>query len=359
MRDKSSHLHISHSMFGCLLLGLLSVLLKVEGFVRVGILPLYSPQPIDPGVYSNLFTYAHLIDISYCVDKFSQIGEPFECDLDCSERFPNVTLVDQWYFDDSVCGYIATTYSNIFQYNLTILSKNPKKTIIVSLRGTRSVYDSITDLKVDMTPYSNLRYSLPFCGRNCKIHSGFAEYFRNTLRAMHLSLEKELMDEPNYELVFVGHSMGGSVALLLALHYLDLGFDKMTVVTMGQPLTGNKDFTTWVDFVMESYLPVAHNTFDRKYLRVVHKDDIVTTLPRKGGNLFEKYCQFDNQIYLNVSASTTIPAPNRVVDCFSGSNPMCISGDFLNVPLGRLLTNNYVESHNTYFRYLGLCGLRV
>lgn len=319
----------------------------------------YPPEPIDDQVYDNLYTYAHLIDIAYCVDKFHHIGDPFECELACSSRFPNVTLVKQWYFDDSVAGYIATTESNIFSYNDTAQEKGPtKKTIIVSLRGTRSLYDTIADLKVEMVPYLNLRYSLPFCGRNCKIHIGFNEYFQNTLQAVHKVLDKELDVAEDYELVFLGHSMGGSVALLLALHYLDLGYDKMTLVTMGQPLVGNKDFTTWADYVMGSYNPVSHNTFGRKFLRLVHKGDIVTTLPKNGGMLFERYYQFNNQIYLNVSAENTLPSPEQVVDCFTGDNPYCIAKDFQNVGLVGWLSKNYFESHNTYFRHLGLCGIK-
>lgn len=315
----------------------------------------FDPEPIDSVVYSNLYTYAHLIDIAYCVDKFHQIGEPFECELACSSRFPNVTLVKQWYFDDSVAGYIATTKSNIFKYKQPEehVNSGKMKTIIVSLRGTRSLYDTIADLKVDMVSYSNLRYSLPYCGTNCKIHIGFNEYFHNTLRAIHLVLENELEGLENYELVILGHSMGGSVALLLALHYLDLGYERITLVTMGQPLVGNKEFTTWADYVLGSYMPVEHNRFDRVYLRIVHKGDIVTTIPRNGG-LFENYYQFNNQIYLNISTTETLPGPEQVVDCFTGDNSKCIAKDF---PVRKLLSNNYYENHNTYFRHLGLCGI--
>lgn len=312
--------------------------------------PSFIPQPIDPVVYGNLKTYAHLTDIAYCVDKFHKIEEPFACDLQCSDRFPNVTLVHQWYLDDSVAGYIASTYTNIFNYNEPT---GGKKTVIVSLRGTRSIYDTVADLKVPMAPYSNLRYRLPYCGPNCRIHGGFAEYFRNTLRAIHDLVERQLLEE-NYELVLVGHSLGGSVALLLALHYLDLGYNKLTLVTMGQPLVGNKDFTTWADYVLGSAYPVVHNTYDRKYFRVVHKGDIVTTVPRQG-LFFERYYPFENQIYLNASASCTVPAVEQVVDCFSGDNPACIAGDFP----GDVLLDNYYENHNTYFRHMGLCGIHV
>lgn len=314
------------------------------------------PKPIDRDIYSNLFTYAHLIDISYCISSVGGISEPFQCDLSCEERFPNVTLAYQWYFDDLVTGYIATTYANIFNYNDTSTEKPPKKTIIVSLRGTRSFFDSYTDLKVDMVQYSNLRHKLPYCGDNCKVHKGFFEYYIHTLLNIRVVLDKELNYE-NCELLIVGHSMGGSVALLLALHYLDLGYVQMTLVTMGQPLVGNREFVKWVDKVMGSNIEPKHNTYNRKYFRIVHKNDIVTTIPNN--NILNAYHQFDNQIYLNCSSDTTVPFPDTVVDCVTGDNPYCIRKDFQGISLIDYISRNYFKSHNTYFRKLGLCGMKI
>lgn len=312
------------------------------------------PQPIDREIYNNLFTYAHLIDISYCVSNTNHISEPFVCDLECLERFPNVTLVHQWYNDDSDCGYIATTTENIFNYNST---SEGKKTVIVSLRGTHSFFDSYADLKVDMVQYSNLQQTLPYCGSKCMVHQGFYQYFAATLVQIHEVLDRELSTD-NYELIIVGHSMGGSVALFLALHYLDRGYDKLTLVTMGQPLVGNKEFVTWADGVLGSFEKPVHNTFHRKYFRVVHKNDMVATIP-KTNNLMNSYHQFDNQIYLNCTASNSNPSPNEVVDCVHGDNQYCIKGDFQPIKMIGEISRNYYLSHNTYFRKMGLCGMKI
>lgn len=313
-----------------------------------------SVSPIDNEIYSNLYTYAHLIDISYCISSTSRIGEPFECELSCEKRFPNVTLAYQWYFDDSVCGYIATTNSNIFDYENA--SNSSKKTIIVSLRGTRSIFDTFTDLKTDLTDYVNVNSKLPACGDQCKVHQGFYDYFLRTLAIIQRVLLHELINTPDdYELLIVGHSMGGAIGLFISLHFLDLGFDKMTLVTMGQPLVGNKQFVNWVDDVMGSRCKAKHNSFDRKYLRIIHKGDIVTVIPnnRKNDN---NYYQFENQIYLNCSASNPVPSLEKVVDCQTASNQACIAKDF---KTHDSINRNYFESHNTYFRKLGLCGMRI
>lgn len=321
----------------------------IPGDQSVMMTSLVDPEPLDEDIYRNMFTYAHLIDISYCISSTSHIEPPFRCGLNCEERFPNVTLVHQWYFDDSVCGYIAVTHSNIFNYKETA-----RKTIIVSLRGTRSLYDSYTDIKVDMVNYSNLGTKLRDCGARCRVHRGFYKYYLNTLIQIDKILRKELDEQEDYELLILGHSLGGAISLLLSLYYLDLGYDKMTVITMGQPLVGNQPFVSWADDVLGSNMPVVHDTFDRKYFRVIHKNDVVATIP-SNSNIMDSYSQFSNQIYLNCSATETIPTIDQVVDCHDGENPLCIKKDF-----GKLdfFTHNYLQAHTTYFRSMGLCGIR-
>ncbi|RCK58098.1 Lipase A [Candida viswanathii] len=314
-----------------------------------------SIRSIDSEIYSNLYTYAHLIDISYCISEINRIGEPFDCNLNCEKRFPNVSLVYQFYFDDSVTGYIATTHSNIFNYNET--ASGSKKTVIVSLRGTRSIFDTMADLKLDMIPYTNNGVKVPLCGHNCKVHRGFFDYYTRTLSLIHPYIIQELRsaeeDDEDYELLILGHSLGGSVAYLLGLYYADLGYDKMTLVTMGQPLLGNQEFVEWGDEVLGSRFEAKHNDFKRKFLRVIHKDDVVTTIP-KDPNIFNHYYQFDNQIYLNSSEDDTRPMLSEVVDCLYGTNNQCIAKDF---PLFAFARHNYLRIHITYFRRMGLCGL--
>ncbi|KAI5956756.1 hypothetical protein KGF54_000373 [Candida jiufengensis] len=325
-------------------------------------------EPLDPEIFSNLYTYAHLIDISYCISNLGGIEKPFKCDLNCESRFPNMTLIYQWYFDDSVAGYIATTHDNIFRYNETTggNKSKKKKTIIISLRGTKSFSDTYADLKINMINYSNLGLNLKLCGSECKVHKGFYEFYTRTLNVINQYVINELKgleqdvcksprEEEDYELIILGHSLGGSVALLLGLHYLDMGYDKLTLVTMGQPLLGNYEFVNWVDEAMSSSEPPKHNDFKRKFLRVIHKNDIITTLPKNQYSI-DKYYQFNNQIYLNCSASNTRPSLDQVVDCIDGDNDLCIAKDY---PYDILDRHNYLQIHLTYFRRIGFCGIRI
>lgn len=313
-----------------------------------------TPQPVATETYNDLHTYARLIDISYCIDSYHQIESPFKCEL-CSPVSNNMSLICQWYFDDAVCGYISKTYSNLFE-NEYLDHSNKLKKIVVSLRGTRSLHDTVADIQVSMIDYKNRGLNIPICGTECRVHSGFWGYFKSTLEIIESRLQAEIeVSKPNYELIFVGHSLGGSVALLLALHFLDLGYSKMTLVTMGQPLVGNNAFATWADKILGSSNSAPLGRSPRQFIRVIHKGDVVATVPRNG-RLFERYHNFENQVYINTSAEAVVPQPNQVVDCFSGDNPECIAGDFA-APFSP--QDDFYRNHDTYFRRMGLCGFHI
>lgn len=312
--------------------------------------------PISQFTLSCLYTYAHLLDIAYCIDDFRRIDPPFECDLECLSRFPHMRLIYQWYFDDSVCGYIASTNHTLF--NATGLKVGSKTkvspTVIISLRGTRSVSDTMIDFKIDMTPYSTPDKGIPLCGARCRVHAGFYDYYKNTVEAIHPYVVSALKEAgPDVTLVVVGHSLGGAVGLFVALHYLSLGLNNVKLVTMGQPLVGNQDFVDWADYVLGSDYALNETSDLRKWLRVIHRNDLISTIPR--GSFLDRYAQFNNQIYVNTSAANALPQLGQVVDCKLGSNGRCIAGDSLRPRLA----SEYFISHNTYFRHLGLCGIHV
>lgn len=309
------------------------------------------PTTIDKKLYEDLFTYSHLVDIAYCVSNIGKIDLPFQCPLNCSELFPNMTLSYQWAFDSSVGGYISSTYGDIFQYNEEEHNNEFKK-IIVSLRGTHSLHDSLIDVETNMVDYKNNGNLLPDCEK-CAVHEGFMNVYEKTLENIESILELEINETPLYEVYFMGHSLGGSVALLLALHFLDKGYHNLKVVTFGQPLVGNKEFVSWADQVLQSNLSIDSLSSNRKYFRVIHKHDIVTVIPKISENIKE-YAQFDNQIYLNISSDTIEPVHNEVVDCKLGKNLQCILGDLKEITL----KFNYYKDHNTYFRKLGLCSFK-
>ncbi|MCO4782634.1 MAG: lipase family protein [Candidatus Cloacimonetes bacterium] len=97
--------------------------------------------------------------------------------------------------------------------------------------------------------------------RGVKTHIGF----HNTAKEL-LLLVKEKLNR-NYTTTVSGHSLGGSTAVLLGLYLEHFKFEKVNVLSFGQPRITNKKG--------------AHKLLDFPVKRVIHEDDIVTKLVPK------------------------------------------------------------------------------
>jgi pimeloyl-ACP methyl ester carboxylesterase len=76
---------------------------------------------------------------------------------------------------------------------------------------------------------------------------------------------------PDYQIVFVGHSLGGALATLAAVDFQDrYGYgDRISIYTFGSPRVGNPGWARYVDS-----LP-----FGNRMYRIVHRGDPVAHLP--------------------------------------------------------------------------------
>ncbi len=92
-----------------------------------------------------------------------------------------------------------------------------------------------------------------------KLHRGFNKAVKEILPTI-----KELLD-PNHKVVLSGHSLGGSMAIIIAMYLEKEGFDIQWIVTMGQPkITDTQGAETY------KHLPL---------LRLVHHLDLIPSLP--------------------------------------------------------------------------------
>ncbi|PRD22372.1 UNVERIFIED_CONTAM: Dagla [Trichonephila clavipes] len=88
-----------------------------------------------------------------------------------------------------------------------------KKYIIIAVRGTRSISDLLTDIDAE-TLYFPLESKRKF-----KCHRGAlrsALFVQNKINELNI-LERAFTENPNYTLALTGHSLGGSIAAILAL----------------------------------------------------------------------------------------------------------------------------------------------
>ena len=123
-------------------------------------------------------------------------------------------------------GYQLTGFSRIpeVEVNYLVATSDTKKQHIIAVRGTANVENAIVDvsLKLLMDPHANIL-----------LHQGFAQAAESIYKEVLPTLKK------GYMISTTGHSLGGAVALILAM-YLDM--DKIPlgpVITFGQPKVTN------------------------------------------------------------------------------------------------------------------------
>ena len=224
------------------------------------------------------------------------------------------------------------------------------KRIIVAFRGTYSIANTIADLSTNHAEYAPFPSEqdndtlcatsqsqsqndkeplipqlttqhkkrsddIPECA-NCTVHSGFMTSWRNTRCIVVPHVEQALRDYPDYELVLVGHSLGGAVAALAALEFQARGMDPH-VTTFGEPRVGNKDFNEYFDQRFNLHSISAE---DAKYRRVTHASDPIPLLPLEEWG----YRMHAGEIY--ISKTSLPPTRSDLHHCKGDQDMDCIAG---------------------------------
>ncbi|KAG5366575.1 Autophagy-related protein 8 [Yarrowia sp. B02] len=280
-------------------------------------------------VNSDSFNYlekqAKLANIAYCGGS-SLLTQPFSCAYQCKE-FPNMELVSTW--GDSV------TLSALVAGYLSI--DHVDKEIVVGFRGSHTLKDWIVDLMVTRSAVDD---AYPGCS-GCRVHHGFFASYKATLAKFDDDLKKLVAANPGYRVNVVGHSLGGSVALLAATDFKNRGYDTY-LTTFGQPVTGNSAFADYVDNLwFGSPTPqTLSGGPDRKYYRVTHKSDVVPRVPFWPG-----YTQNAGEVYISVPEIN--PPVSALRYCEGEVNNQCVHGN-------SLLSLISLTAHHNYFVYIGV-----
>ncbi|RDW77075.1 hypothetical protein BP6252_05128 [Coleophoma cylindrospora] len=334
---------------------------------------IFQDANISLPLFAELEELARIVDISYCVGT-TGISKPFQCASRCND-FPNFELVTTFntgpLMSDS-CGYVALDHGKKTSGSGGI--HQGKGRIIVAFRGTYSIANTIVDLSTvpqEYVPYPEEpgnsttnpdggdvgRQRPPFWDRipkpgflsarrrsvrqseslqaqkasptarirgdqsrkceNCTVHSGFWTSWQNTRSVIlpHLYLMKQ--NHPDYDLHFVGHSLGGAVAALAGLEANGLGW-KPTITTFGEPRVGNAPFRDYIDsiFALNSK---SNDGNGERYRRVTHVDDPVPLLPLQEWG----YRAHAGEVYISKAALSPMRADVRL--CFGDEDVNCIA----------------------------------
>ncbi|KAA8900830.1 Alpha/Beta hydrolase protein [Sphaerosporella brunnea] len=275
---------------------------------------------ITTELFSTLSELSLLVDISYCVNALTPgISQPFSCASFCSQ-FPSFELITTFHtgltLSDS-CGYIALSHA-----------PSPRR-IVVAFRGTYSLANALVDLSFAPQQY------IPYPGgeecHNCTVHAGFLSSWEETSKLISPVIASLKGKYEGYELVLLGHSLGGAVAALAALEYHSLGWEPQ-VTTFGEPRVGNKGLAEFLDARFA----------DGAYRRVTHVNDPVPLLP------FDRLGYWPHQGEVFIGKTELPPEKDDVWTCEGAMDESCSAGSGLTVWGG-------LESHRDYFHRLGLC----
>jgi len=123
-------------------------------------------------------------------------------------------------------NYKLALYHTIpdIQISFFLATNELTKTQIISVRGTSNIENAMVDISLKLMIDKNT---------GLRLHEGF------TFAAKKVYAELEPLLNSDYKINVTGHSMGGAVALILAMYLDAYQFDIEQVVTFGQPKVTN------------------------------------------------------------------------------------------------------------------------
>lgn len=164
---------------------------------------------------------------------------------------------------------------------------------MVSFRGSRNVRNWLADLDAALP-----NAVLAGAPADVRVHRGFLHtwvFLRDdVVRAVAALRERH----PHYAVLVTGHSLGGAVAVLCAVHLAGAGL-LATVVTLNQPRVGNTAFAQWTD------------TLGITLLRVVNQHDLVPHLPA----LWQGFRHAGTEIWIWDALGHTVACNAEAVSC--------------------------------------------
>ncbi len=158
-----------------------------------------------------------------------------------------------WGFQESTL--IGSPQKGAYAY----LAEDPEFNLL-AFRGTNSWQETLADAFFLPKTYG----SIGFSGLG---HQGMMYQFQKLLKQSEPLLKRKDPGQ-NKPLLIAGHSLGGAVALLHAMHFAKTGWDVMGVYTSAQPRVGNEAFYQDV----ERWLP-------NRYYRMEADVDLIPRLP--------------------------------------------------------------------------------
>ncbi|KFG81396.1 hypothetical protein MANI_023848 [Metarhizium anisopliae] len=178
-------------------------------------------------------------------------GQRISCGRFCRDvEADNATVVE---------SFVSESWTDIGGY---VAVDDVREEIVLSIRGSSNYWNWVADFDIPFASCSSLV-------EGCKVHRGFASAWSELSGPATRAIQAARSAQPNYSLVFAGHSLGGAVASLAAAYFRQ-NETSVDDYTYGSPRVGNHVFA--------NYATKQSKAFGSQY-RVTHNVDIVPRLP--------------------------------------------------------------------------------
>ncbi|WP_455208905.1 lipase family protein [Kaarinaea lacus] len=123
-------------------------------------------------------------------------------------------------------GYTVTHYANLskLQVSYYLATNDEKQTQLIVVRGTSNVENALVDIAIQLINSND---------SGIRLHNGFAVSAKGIYNDIKPKLNK------HYKIRTTGHSLGGAVAVVLAMYLQNDGYQVERVITFGQPKVTN------------------------------------------------------------------------------------------------------------------------
>ena len=168
-------------------------------------------------------------------------------DLDLKESFRKLTLIND---RQDVLSY------KMYKYGSDVMFTAKTETFIyIVFLGSNDLLDW----------KNNFDFKLIDLGNNCKVHEGF---YTSSMKFQDI-IQAECKPYNSRNIVFVGHSRGGALAMTAGINYGQIysTSNHLNIVTYGQPRVGNHNYIKLLQL------------YNITYCRVLFAHDIVCDLP--------------------------------------------------------------------------------
>ena len=157
----------------------------------------------------------------------------------------------------------------MFDFHYVILRNDLYKKYAFSFPGTSTIYQALGEVsKFDTVLFEDNT-------ENIKIDNYFySMYYALKPYVLKEKILNDIKNHENYQLLFTGHSLGGSMANLFAFsviynNIIDVNKNQPVLLTFGQPRTGNKEFS-------KKFMEIFPNGL---VFRIVRYGDPVSLIP--------------------------------------------------------------------------------